>query len=52
MWNAVLLRTYVEDPDVAHRYPVTAENAHFGIDNHSAEFAQFHAAPGPAKGAV
>ncbi len=44
------LRTYVDDPKVAQRHPITEENAQFGIDNHSAEFAQFHAGPGPQGG--
>ncbi len=32
------LRSYTECPDIAHKHPLTEENASFGIDNHSLEF--------------
>lgn len=32
------LRVYVQDPDILRRWPVTADNAEFGIDNHSRTF--------------
>ena len=33
------LCAYVNDPELAERYPITPENADFGIDNHSLAFA-------------
>ncbi len=52
MSDPAALRAYVADPEVARRYPITPENAAYGIDNHSAEFAQLHAGPGlPESGA-
>jgi len=46
MGNPQVLRSFVNDPEVARRYPITEENAEYGIDNHSAEFARIHAGPG------
>jgi hypothetical protein len=46
MGNPQVLRSYVNDPEVARRYPITKENAEYGMDNHSAEFARIHAGPG------
>ncbi len=40
------LREIVDDPELASRYPVTDENRHYGIDNHSAEFASMRASAG------
>jgi len=50
MSNPEHLRAYVNAPETVARYPVTAENVDFGIDNHSAAFAQFHIGPGKEGG--
>lgn len=51
MGDLATLREFTNAPEAEKRWPVTPENANYGIDNHSAAFAQFQAGAGdPAKG--